>query len=578
MTNITNFINMRINTLIFYVSTFRLIYIRNKRLFVSTFRLINIRNTRLFYFTMQNNLYFYSNSLRSTLALFKTVSGFFVTFFGFLFLIFVLNIIIEGAVLYYIDEDQLLQGLYMSLSLVGVKPAYNINNVFNYLNLSKFHTSNCIFSKDDKDLEERIKNLSIEKEVNLSTEEYDEMKKGLLDFKNEVLNVSEKDVKDEFNSVMGYLDSTESQISSTEEAFPDYMKKIEEKDMTKVEGEDLLNDKSVFNIVKELKEVLEKCKSSDNSDECIKQLILTKVINNVLTNNTPEDINSKVKGAYFEEILKTVGNITLLELYEKIKEIDSKLDLKLIWNYKELGLSLVSYGLIMRSFNKYVYKRPIPKILQGEDLKTILRARYVGRIIFGTIMAPFVIISMNGLKGLNLLSDVNVNLTKNNETDNNLNKSSTIVFLAIIKGLKGVNKWVKLFLGIIIIVSLIMLWYAYGDILTNINFYKNWIYKNFYPYYILILLILIFIPIIVNAIFLFMLYKVESKGYISIPKFSPNILKRFINFLKKTNKNKELLNYYKGQSWAELKFYVVILVIVLCVISYYSINITISFN
>ena len=337
---------MRINTLIFYVSTFRLIYIRNKRLFVSTFRLINIRNTRLFYFTMQNNLYFYSNSLRSTLALFKTVSGFFVTFFGFLFLIFVLNIIIEGAVLYYIDEDQLLQGLYMSLSLVGVKPAYNINNVFNYLNLSKFHTSNCIFSKDDKDLEERIKNLSIEKddkdleeriknlsiekEVNLSTEEYDEMKKGLLDFKNEVLNVSEKDVKDEFNSVMGYLDSTESQISSTEEAFPDYMKKIEEKDMTKVEGEDLLNDKSVFNIVKELKEVLEKCKSSDNSDECIKQLILTKVINNVLTNNTPEDINSKVKGAYFEEILKTVGNITLLELYEKIKEIDSKLDLKLI--------------------------------------------------------------------------------------------------------------------------------------------------------------------------------------------------------------------------------------------------------
>ena len=70
-----------------------------------------------------------------------------------------------------------------------------------------------------------------------------------------------------------------------------------------------------------------------------------------------------------------------------------------------------------------------------------------------------------------------------------------------------------------------------------------------------------------------MLYKVESKGYISIPKFSPNILKRFLNYLIKIGNNKELLNSYKDYIWAELKFYLVILVIVLCVFTYNSYNI-----
>lgn len=90
--------------------------------------------------------------------------------------------------------------------------------------------------------------------------------------------------------------------------------------------------------------------------------------------------------------------------------------------------------------------------------------------------------------------------------------------------------------------------FLYFDGLSFIYYYKNWIYKIYYPYYKLILLILNIIPIIINAIFLFMLAKVESKGYISIPKFAPNILKRFINYLIKIGKDKELLNYYKGYS------------------------------
>lgn len=348
-----------------------------------------------------------------------------------------------------------------NMILVGkYKSKYcNLNN--SYLNLSKFHTSVCLFSdkEEDRSAEKRIQELkgSIDssskgsvdvKDISLSKEEYDEMKRGLLDFKNEVSNVCEKDVNDEFNSVKDYLNSTHNNISSIEEAFPNYMKqkegeamlrrKIEGEDapQKKIEGEDILNDEiSVFKIVKELKEVIEKCKSSGNAEECLNQLKLSKVVGNVLTNNSSEDLNSKVKGAYFEEILNTVGNMTLLELYEKVKQIDSKLELKIALNYKEVGLSLVSYGLLMKGFNKYVYNRPIPKQFQGEDLKTILRAKHVGRIFFGTILAPFMIFSFHQVRSRYPL--FNVNVTKNIESDNNLGKSSIFGFFAFIK---GVNK------------------------------------------------------------------------------------------------------------------------------------------
>ena len=222
--------------------------------------------------------------------------------------------------------------------------------------------------------------------------------------------------------------------------------------------------------------------------------------------------------------------MTLLEAYEKVKEIDSILNKKIGFDlsYKEVGFSLVSYGLLIRGYNKFIYNRSLDKNIKGEDLKAIMRVNYVGR-------------------------------------------SNIFSFFAFIK---GVNKWVKLFFCIIIIGSLIM--FLYFDGLSYIYYYKNLYIQFLYHYYMLILLILNIIPIIINAIILYLLSKVESKGHISIPKFSPNILKRFINYLIYIGKNKELLNYYKGRCRAELLFYVVLLVFILCVFIYYSVSVSFS--
>ena len=71
------------------------------------------------------------------------------------------------------------------------------------------------------------------------------------------------------------------------------------------------------------------------------------------------------------------------------------------------------------------------------------------------------------------------------------------------------------------------------------------------------------VPIFINGIILYLLGKLEKKGEISIPKnkLLPGIFNRFINYLMKISKNKELLSYYKGRCKAELVFYVVILIL-----------------
>lgn len=87
---------------------------------------------------------------------------------------------------------------------------------------------------------------------------------------------------------------------------------------------------------------------------------------------------------------------------------------------------------------------------------------------------------------------------------------------------------------------------------------KNDIYFSYLKY---LLLLFILIPIFINGIILYLLGKVEKKGDISIPKLLPGMFNRFISYILKIGKNKELLTYYKGRCKAELVFYVVILIL-----------------
>src|SRR5579875_3659459 len=91
---------------------------------------------------------------------------------------------------------------------------------------------------------------------------------------------------------------------------------------------------------------------------------------------------------------------------------------------------------------------------------------------------------------------------------------------------------------------------------------KNEIYFSYLKY---LLLLFILVPIFINGIILYLLRKLEKNGEISLTltltKILPGIFNRFISYIMKIGKNKELLTYYKGRCKAELVFYVVILIL-----------------
>ncbi len=79
------------------------------------------------------------------------------------------------------------------------------------------------------------------------------------------------------------------------------------------------------------------------------------------------------------------------------------------------------------------------------------------------------------------------------------------------------------------------------------------------------------IPIFINVITLYFIRKIEKTGEISIQQQTKNtvslrslsIFNKYINYINKIGKNKELLKYYKGRCRVESVFYIFISILYL---------------
>lgn len=247
-----------------------------------------------------------------------------------------------------------------------------------------FHSSVCMLS--DKELENRFNKLKEAESINseagvgdisLNNKTAEEMKLSLLNFKNEISN---KEVSDEFNKVSDYfkpISDNDNNYSSFQEAFPNYVKNQSKASEVKAEEE------NVFYVVKEVANFFEECKSKGvKLESCIDQLKLSNIVEKVKpSSDKSDDLKQKVGTEIMKDlsILDEVGNITLSDLYTKSKELKEKFNITINPNYAEIGLSLVSYGLLMKSYSKYIDTRPLPKNLSAEDLKVIRSSRAFSR-------------------------------------------------------------------------------------------------------------------------------------------------------------------------------------------------------
>jgi len=131
---------------------------------------------------------------------------------------------------------------------------------------------------------------------------------------------------------------------------------------------------------KKISEELQDCFSSGKlNTECLEKISLSKIIQKVMSNESSElqDLNVEVSNIVKEELTAKnfydyIGNITLRDLYDKYTILTEKYPLKINADHIVIGLNLVSYGLILRSFNKFVHERPIPSNLNAQELKFFL--------------------------------------------------------------------------------------------------------------------------------------------------------------------------------------------------------------
>ena len=124
-----------------------------------------------------------------------------------------------------------------------------------------------------------------------------------------------------------------------------------------------------------------------NSD-CIDKINLSSIIRKVMSNDNvssdsiqiSEEVGTVVRDELINKnIYERIGDITLRDIYENYNKLNENFNLNINPNYKEIGFNLVSYGLLLKSYNKFVYNRPIPTNVVGEELKVIKTTRQFSR-------------------------------------------------------------------------------------------------------------------------------------------------------------------------------------------------------
>lgn len=257
----------------------------------------------------------------------------------------------------------------------------------NKLIKSNFHNSVCLYSdsNNEQELLQRIKNLQSENPNLPKNEEELELNSILNNLKMDSIPepVKLSDFQDDFNTelnsenipqisdqITDYMNNHSLECSSFEETFPNYFSNQKELLMVddsisepKIETE---NNISVFSITEQFLQVLKRCKDSNsNLDlDCLQKLSLSEVIRNVQSKVKDEDqIQSSIEqelNPFINFFFDKVGNPTLKDTIIIEMKLYKQNMLNIEPQYLKIGSMLLSYTVLVRTFNKQVLSRPIP--------------------------------------------------------------------------------------------------------------------------------------------------------------------------------------------------------------------------
>lgn len=301
--------------------------------------------------------------------------------------------------------------------------------IYNNLFISKFHT--CFYllsdkgkgmvksdvinlSVDEEKLQTRISALKVnDSDITNKSPNFvpggEELQEYLSEFKKIIAEnkFSEDEVKSELNNFVDYVNNHPNESSSYSEAFPnlvnkdpgvyvDYVKSTDLISNSDIESgtDDLKQDKPAeegFESIKLILAELNKCITSGNYDEnCFSKLnlssLLTKIVSSSssISDNVKEAAAAKIVKESLDEvannnIIDTIKDIKLGDLYDTYLKLQKQVPFDIKANHLEIGFNLVGYGLLLRTYNKFVQNRPIHPSIKGAELEVIHATRTISK-------------------------------------------------------------------------------------------------------------------------------------------------------------------------------------------------------
>ena len=222
-----------------------------------------------------------------------------------------------------------------------------------------------------------------------------------------------------------------------------------------------------------------------------------------------------------------------------------------------LVMNSIGFGLLLRSYVKYIHNKPLPQSLTGLQKEMHLKIRNRNLILFLLVGAPLTLHSIRSSGNLYKdMFNVNFNLTSSTDlqTDNNIsnnnisNNSSFFLLLSNIN--KKLPDWVKLIFRLLFLSILVLKLLG----ISIFEFLNSTYYIKMFSYITCSLLI------IYQFLNLYLLHKFSNNN-IKIPEVLPDFLINWLKDFKIICSNKESINVIKKTYYIEISIYLVILIL-----------------
>lgn len=356
--------------------------------------------------------------------------------------------------------------------------------------INLFHTSSCLYVPGDEitpriiDDSSRTEQLRELKEEALKGDLINsDFKSGLDEFKAAIrgYNVVKEEVENEVEEVSEYINTS----SENEESFEDTMARfivsktdIEAKEALKylkalkASSKERIDYESHLTISTEVLAInLKRCK--ERGFECANIINITEFLkeSKILVDYSSggqDNLLTKITNLFYE-FLERVGSTTIKEAAiiaaekaENLKKYTENINMSV--NNLSLLANVVSYSLMLRAYNKYIYEKPFPAGFPKERLIKVQYVRYMTRAVLTSFILPVAVVGTSYFK--NPLIETIFNIFPVPQppqiVENSPNNARAFFLLTLLK--KNIAPRLKLALILLILMFISMLIFRVFDV------------------------------------------------------------------------------------------------------------------